>query len=201
MIKAQFNASTLKASFVAADKKAQMVSLYGDDCEYCDAGETPRLVTASFSGLQDVSCLLGRYSAGTWYPSSKSVGPAAAINNQKFLLPQDISDNCIWSKNFPGSYGVVKYYNGWEGSCDGTPIAIYDITDLQIYVTKKSTTNFSVYAWANYGGYASTWVFQILNVNVGTITGCAGFTAISTVLRGYGCQIGGTILVEDGDTT
>ena len=204
MIKAQFNASTLKASFVAADKKAQMVSLYGDDCQYCDAGETPKYLTATFSNLLDCpSCQNGPFHDNHSYLHE---GIAAALNGKKIVLTQSAYNPCVWelTSELSGVYGTWKRWVG--DGCSGDPEKTLDITPFNLFwVHKISSTLFNITAVLAYGYTVNSYVFYFDDAAMTNRVGCAG--GIATDSGDFGCGVylygayNGILTIEEGDTT
>lgn len=82
IIKLQFNASTLKASYDVGTNKAQVLNPCGPDCDACEGtlwanGETPRYVTATISGVTDCP--------------GESTAP-----DGEYELTQSLGDVCQW---------------------------------------------------------------------------------------------------------
>ena len=156
----QFNASTLKASFVAANKTAQMVFLYGDDCAYCDAGKTPLQVTVTFSDIVDCTDC----TEDSPYSYIYSGGAAAILNAGSFVLDQDSS--CQWSKIFANDFGSSDVHNG--ASCsDFSHTNEHDCVEI---IVTKSSGNVAVEVYLCVSGTPIHPYFRAMTIS--SITNC-----------------------------
>jgi len=104
----QFNASTLKASYVAANNKAQTIKYACDDCENCTVGETPCRLLITFTGVSFCGCVTSLYR--DWIDGDSGI-------NDSYIIPQS-SPACYWAKTFPASDNRAKTREYWNYDCD-----------------------------------------------------------------------------------
>jgi hypothetical protein len=119
------------------NSKAKVLAPFGDDCEFCSAGTTPSVLTATCSGLTDCGC--ENHTPGKSY---EAVGVAAAVNGIDFYVPQT-GVNCIWQLLQEGDFGLVNLYNTVE-DCSGAPDKTYEFDKIRITIVKASNTTISV---------------------------------------------------------
>ena len=196
MIYAQFNASTLKASFVAADKKSQMIRL-SCDCDICE--NAPYYLTLTFSDLVDCGC--------NYYITSAI---AALINDIKWVIPFDTPSTgyCSWGKRFTGNFGTVTLYTGLN--CTGEIYSQFTFTEFSISVILQnpSSKNIILSASLKVGDEDHFWgIFSCVPWSTPTFTGCSGCSLPNAMVScedrvsRHDVTKNGSLLIEDGDTT
>jgi len=149
--KVQFNPSTLKTSYTAATNKVQMVKLYGygNDCEYCNAGETPIRINANFSGL--TNCLTGECISFGGGPNDFWIGIsglAALVNAATFTLIQTAAA-CVWEREFDIS-PAWEWIQNWSSEDPWEEcielLETYSFDKMTITVTKGAGGNVTIAA-------------------------------------------------------
>ncbi len=96
---------------------------YGDDCQFCDAGLTPKYFTATLSGINagvHVGCLTCVVEGGTARSFDSSVVTIDGVH----LLTQT-ANPCIWEVTGVGAWSHTKWNNtdctnkvaDWSGTC------------------------------------------------------------------------------------
>jgi len=92
---------------------------YGNDCEHCQSGKTPKYLTVTFSNVDanDCSgCFDISESAG---PDSKSMDNVSVSGvDGKHVLAQSGGDGCVWEKAGVGGYSF-SYYTS-STNCTGS---------------------------------------------------------------------------------
>lgn len=150
----------------------------GNNCAYCDAGETPKYIKVTFSGVSSCS---GCYNVGG---ASKMVG-AVAVDGS-YILEQVAGSNCEWRLSDKFLYDVKKYTSS---DCSGTPFQInYTLSDLVVYKHSGG------------GDVTINFIFATYPI-VAISSGCINFTASnSTGNCNYSLNTngtGGTATVEE----
>lgn len=102
-----------------ATSKLMVEDPYGDDCEYCNPGATPKYITLTVSGLSDCdACFHDEHYGGDGH--WKVSGIAVVLNNCNVILEQDPLAPCVWEKIYTdGDFGTLTYYSDHE--CTGIP--------------------------------------------------------------------------------
>jgi len=124
-----------------ATSKLMVANPWGDDCEYCNPGATPKHITLTVSGLSDcVDCFHDEHYEGDGH--WKVSGVASVLNNCIVILEQTGANPCIWEKIYTGGdFGTLTYYSGCE--CTGTPYE-YAIDWLRFNVEKCAPSGLTV---------------------------------------------------------
>jgi len=69
---------------------------YGADCEYCQAGTTPKYINVFIDGLIDCDCVHLKGNYETWYTYEIVSNIATQINGSKYVLEQYKYNECLW---------------------------------------------------------------------------------------------------------
>ncbi len=120
--------------------KLMVENPYGDDCEYCDPGATPKYITLSISNLTDCIdyCFLWEGVIKHW----KSYGVAAVLNGCVIILKQDPLAPCVWEKNYSiGDFGTLINFTGTD--CTGVEYE-YVMDELYFRVEKTAADSLAV---------------------------------------------------------
>ena len=187
--KAQFNPSTLKASWNPATSKAQTYesAIPGFDCAYCAAGKTPKYITITFS---NVIIKDGCYDT-QYFNSISNI-------NGSLLLTQEYG--CYWFRRQNAYSDEHIIYEG--PGCSGN--IIYSCYPTYIYyeVLRQSNGTLSIYIKAGRGltgCYVNLFraTPEIAVGNCCTVSNIANdYTEPSGYNRG---AYGGTVTIQEGN--
>jgi len=199
-VRAQFNASTLKASYTAGTSKQQAFDteekLAGDVCQWCDTDATPKYVTVTFTGL--TTCPCNNFNGG----SRKYTNVAENINNVIFHLLHSSflpggADNCIWGWNpFAHACGTQETWS--IANCAGAPDDTVVMTNLLLRVGRIGVGQVGCIVDGYTGGFVCE-IFDFDGVPT-TLSGCINTTFDSenvtcVFLNG---AYGGTCTIQEG---
>ena len=211
MIYAQFNASTLKASFVAADKKSQMICVeYSEyDCIFCTAGEVPTKLTLTVDNVTtEPDCHISPYG-----DSSTKITNVPDLSGT-YVLEQDFTygNYCKWRYLSTGTYGEAASYT--DEACANINGTANKMTVLEILVGRISATQVGVGMWIRHA--TSTYYVnlvggryliygQFLDVD----SGCVQVNEINVDASDYPCPYwplfsywsNYDLQIDEGDTT
>ena len=145
-----------------ASGKLMVEDPYGDDCQYCNPGATPKYITLSISGLSDCDiCFHDEHYGGDGH--WKVSGVAAVINNSVIILEQ--ASSCIWERFYQnGDFGTLTYYSDHE--CTGIPYE-YAIDYLNFRVTKCAPSGLIVNIFVRATAIAE-WFMQVFAYEIHT---------------------------------
>lgn len=114
----------------------------GDDCEFCNEGETPLEIRVTFSS--SVDCPDCYWNQSSLNPHSFRYYAIAAMINRTFIVPQTPATPCWWEKFYDVSGGIVKH---WEKeNCDGTADDTWSMVKVRIRVRKVGIDSMQVLA-------------------------------------------------------
>lgn len=198
-----------------ATSKLMVSNPFGDNCEYCNPGATPKYITLTVAGLSDCEdCFHDEHYGGD--PHWKVAGVAAFLNNSFHVLEQDPVTPCIWEKIYTGgNFGTLTYYSGHV--CTGSPTG-YIIDYLILRVTKCAPSglivNIAVRATVIVAWYMQAFAYEIHTVTPwqckpAAVTDCI---ACSNLANTVGCDEaapwvddacceGGLVTIVEGDQT
>ena len=201
MIKAQFNASTLKASFVAADKKAQMICVeYSEyDCGNCGNNPTPLKLKLTVSGLKDSGCFKYYLYGASW----KNLGGlAAAIHSgSPYTLRQctdneDCPDNaCAWVKIVHESLANYSFYD--DKVCSSLEYTTdFDWLAIRVSIEWGGYLTVEMHVRNDATHRASPVCFEATQVSADS--GCVGISSLANNTdSGWAACYDGTVKVEE----
>lgn len=110
---AQFNPSTLKASYNVSTKKLQVVPW--EPCQHCLIGTTPYKIYVSISGLQNECYCVGQWEGGEVYEFEfwkTDFDWASLVNGNHTLVS---TGACVWEKTT--EYSPGKKINIYRDAC------------------------------------------------------------------------------------
>ena len=129
----------------SATGKLMRYNPIGDDCGYCDAGQTPAKIKIRFSNVIDCThvgdnCTYGGGGPTDYYYIYRgATGWISNFNGVYWTLPQ-ISP-CVWSKTFTISWLYWDVHN--DENCSSYQSSSY-ITSLTITVTKTGASSATI---------------------------------------------------------
>ncbi len=127
--KAQFNPSTLKASYNSATGKAQMITPIVINCVHCANEAAPLEIDLTFSGITDCICWV----AAPW--ACTPGGQAAALNGTHRLV---WDSGCVWKKVF--AFGPIRESRSSIdcADCAGQALCTMDWREYTIKATENA---------------------------------------------------------------
>ncbi|KKM79073.1 hypothetical protein LCGC14_1353600 [marine sediment metagenome] len=183
-------------------------SPYGDDCQYCTAGESPKQITLTVSGLSDCTVCIQPVGGGSEY--YKASGVDAVLNGCVVILDQT-ANYCMWEKIYTnGDFGTLTHYAG--ANCTGPPTE-YALDHLVFSVVKCAANTL----WIRIGlrallvgtWYLDAYVYSDIpwDCKVATIADCIAVNNLansnscgSVILWDAACENGIVTIVEGPGT-
>jgi hypothetical protein len=193
-IKAQFNASTLKASYLAANDTAQVLNPYGTSCSDCPVpAETVEFLTATFSGITtDCGCADRGGTDFTWVFNFDP--------NQAFTLTQVAA--CQWQYTITNGVTYIWYQPGGSGNCDAPPSAPAN-TNVIIDAYRQGDNTIDIFMHCVWHGGATEYAFAADNITADSA--CMNAANISNEITDcgfvYGPPAGTDGIAYDGQVT
>lgn len=199
MAKVQFNPSTLKASYLVANKTAQTVAAIeaGDDCGYCNANETPEQIKVVFENI--VACPDCEPFGNHWREWDILVNN---INGVEFTLTQKIDNACYWYYLGSLSTGEFRWYlNSDCTNLDST----YTFSYIEIHIVKDAADKIWILGQISIVGAVFYAFFRYHDAGgnglTTTLGGCVGATEVANVMTSCFMDSPYWGMCEDGTTT
>ena len=174
----------------------------GDDCGYCNPGETPKYITLSVNNLVD--CLGYCFLWAGIYKHWKSYGIADVLNTCVVILEQDPLAPCVWEKNYTGGdFGTLIYHVNID--CTGAE-SEWILSELYFSVTKTAVDKLLIGVSlraplvTSFFNHAYDYQDALGQGKTAAISNCIEVTSLNNVLvcgdPGISCSNGTVTIVE-----
>jgi len=127
----------------------------GNDCGYCNAGETPKYITVSASGMSDCGCVAGTVARNCvpggdkTHIAYKTFGDISGqLNGIQHILEQHPSSYCTWTKS--GISLMNCGFHFYEEHIDAGPIDCENLPPEPHATITFTSCVYSVVRWANH---------------------------------------------------